>query len=352
MTAAYRDSVRLAVIVVNYNTPAYAIAAVRSLLSERVHFPLLKVILVDNASHDGSPDIMREGLADLISDGFVTLLPLTLNGGFGWANNQAMLRLLAQPQPPEYIMLLNPDCEIIPGALHELVDHIQKHPEYGVVGSQLLNVDGSKTGSAFRFHSVASEFARGVRNATLARWLGIRPIFIESDVPVEVDWVTGASCLFNVEALRTVGLFDDGFFLYFEEAELMFRLKRGGWLAGYVPDSRVRHIGGASTGLKEGKSLIASSFPDYWYRSRRRYFTQTLGAGTAGMANIAWLLGDTLAYIVAWFLPARKDPSGGEDRRQMFSCGLRSSAEDKRPAIAHVGDPVDQPPHWMQEKSR
>jgi N-acetylglucosaminyl-diphospho-decaprenol L-rhamnosyltransferase len=347
MTQAAQQYGSVAVVVVNYRTPDLAIACVRSLAAERASIPGLEVMLVDNASGDGSPDRMRDGLSDLIDSGFMTLLPLPLNGGFGWGNNQALLRLTARPAPPEFVMLLNPDCEIGHGAIQLLLDEMRAHPRCGVAGSQLVNPDGSLSGSAFRFHSIGTEFIRGARISALHRLLGVRPVLIEADRPVDADWVTGAACMFRIDALAEVGLFDDGFFLYFEEVELMHRLQEAGWGARHVPASRVVHIGGAATGVREARAVSAPSVPPFWYQARRRYFARAYGTGTALAAGLAWLAGDWLAAMLGLFLPARREPNAGADRAQFLATGLRATVTDRNPAIVRIGDKVDQPPAWM-----
>ena len=99
--------------------------------------------------------------------------------------------------------------------------------------------------------------------------------------------------MFRSSALRQSGLFDEGFFLYHEELELMWRLRRAGWTIAFEPRSRVRHIGGVATGMGSQNSadLIEPRSPAYWYRSRSRYFALTRGRPVAALAFMAWLLG-------------------------------------------------------------
>ena len=330
----------------NYKTPHYAIECIRSLVQERVAIPGLEVVLIDNASGDGSPDIMAISLADLVEDGFVKLMPLGLNGGFGWANNQALLTLMARANPPEFVMLLNPDCTIEPHAVSILRDELLAYESCVVAGSQLLNPDGSCAGSAFRFPTVGRELIRGSGIALLGRLLRIAPTLITSDEPCEADWVTGASCLLRTSALFDHGLFDDGFFLYFEEVELMFRLRASGRTVRHVPDSRVHHVGGASTGLGEGKSLSRQTYPLYWFQSRRRFFTRAYGPIRAWLAGIAWITGSAVRRVLAAIEPARADPSALGNLRHMLAHGLRASSGDRSNFIARAGDLPGKPPRW------
>lgn len=338
----------LAVIIVNYRTAHHSVQCVRALARERQHLPDLEVVLVDNASGDGSPDIMAGALADLIDTGFVRLLPLDLNGGFGWANNQAMLELLDRTNPPQFIMLLNPDCTIEEGAAASLREELMAHDRCAVAGSQLLDPDGSVSGSAFRFPTIGRELVRGAGIAAVGRVLGIAPTLICSDRACEAEWVTGASCLFRTQALIENGLFDDGFFLYFEEVELMFRLRQAGWAIRHVPASRVFHIGGASTGVREGKSLSTPSLPLYWFQSRRRFLTLAYRPLGAWLASIAWLAGVALSRIAALFQPSRSGASSIADVRHMLDYGLYPDEADQMAAIIWKDGPKGQPPYWMR----
>lgn len=337
----------VSVIVVNYRTPEYAVQCVQSLAAERLSISTLEVVLVDNASGDNSVSIMSDGLADYIDEGFVKLMPLDLNGGFGWANNQALLMLSAREMPPEFVMLLNPDCSIEPLAIRRLLDELLSSENTAVAGSQLLNPDGSWTGSAFRFPNIGREFVRGARIEMLGRLLCIAPTLVTEETTCDADWVTGASCLIRTSALAKEGLFDDGFFLYFEEVELMFRLRQAGWSIRHVPASRVFHIGGASTGLREGKALLMPSFPLYWFQSRRRFLTLAYGPLRAGLSNIAWMMGVIIGKLRSAFDRSKTVPSDMADIRQMLIHGIWPRSSDSMPAIVRIGDAVGQPPSWM-----
>ena len=337
----------VSVIVVNYRTPEYAIMCVKSLVSERLAIPNLEVVLVDNASGDNSVSTMSDGLVDLIGEGFVNLISLDLNGGFGWANNQALLMLLGRKQQPDFVMLLNPDCIIEPSAITLLLDELLACEKCAVAGSQLLNPEGSWTGSAFRFPTIGRELVRGARIEMLGRLLCIAPTLVTSEAPCEADWVTGASCLIRTNALKSGGLFDDGFFLYFEEVELMFRMRQAGWRVRHVPDSRVIHIGGASTGLSDSSSSIRE-FPIYWFKSRRRFLTLAYGPFRAWLAGVAWIAGTVIGRLVAVAQPSRLDLTAAGNRHRMLLHGLKSGLDDSNRSIVRAGDDAGVRPGWMR----
>jgi N-acetylglucosaminyl-diphospho-decaprenol L-rhamnosyltransferase len=283
----------VAVVIVNYRTSTLTRTCLAGLENERTVFRNLQVLVVDGGSDDGSAEELRACTERREFRDWVELLPLPLNGGFGWANNQAIHRLMARREQPRYIHLLNPDTEIEHGAVTALAEYLNDHPRAAAVGSQLLDSDGSWSGSAFRFPSIRGEFSRGAHTELLDRLFRIPPVAIETSAPIEVDWVTGASVMFRLDALRQVGLFDEGFFLYHEETELMWRMRKAGWTIATEPRSRVRHIGGSITGVHDRQTAgqVKPRKPAYLYRSRTRFFGLTRGRAVATVAYAAWLAG-------------------------------------------------------------
>jgi len=297
---------RVAVVTVNYRTPELTMRCLVSLEQERDLFSSLTVVVVDGGSGDGSAEQLAHELSDARFAEWVTLLPLTINGGFGWANNQAIRKLLCGETPPDYIYLLNPDTVVLQGAVKALADGLQTAPEVAAIGSQLFRPDGSAAPSAFRFPTLRGELARGARTGLVDRLLKIEPTSHEADAKTrDVDWVTGASVMFRSDALREVGLFDDGFFLYHEELELMWRMRAAGWAIKCEPSSEVVHIGGASTGVDQPRSGIKGELqprrPAYWYESRCRYFARTRGLFAAVAGSGLWFVGH-LIWRARWRL--------------------------------------------------
>lgn len=338
----------LAIVIVNYRTADYAIRCVDSLASERDTAGPFEVIVVDGNSGDGSAQRLADHFSAQPWRDWVSVLPLEINGGFGWANNQAMLRLLQRPQPPEFIHLLNPDTVVEPGAIKALLDVISANPRLGGVCSRLLEPDGELAGSAFRFPSAGREFVRGCGMAKLGALLGVTPTLVERSDPGPADWLTGASVMFRAEALRETGLFDDGFFLYFEEVELMHRMGRVGWALWFVPASRVIHIAGAATGVASGGQVAVRPQPVYRYEARRRYFMLTGGWAGLMTANFGWLFGRAIAFILRPVRGKRRDAIPRE-----FAMTLRHSfwpsKRDSSRSIARWDEPPGRAPAWMSE---
>lgn len=341
--SAHNEPAHVAIVIVNYRTPDLALRCIQSLAAERATLPRLKVIVVDGGSGDGSAEILAQALASPAYAGWTELLALPINGGFGWANNQALLHLLQRADAPEFIHLLNPDTEIEPAAVIRLAEHLSANPRCAAVGSLLLNPDGTPSGSAFRFPSVGREFVRGAATPALGRLFGIAPILIE-DATTQPDWVTGASVMMRSDALREAGLFDDGFFLYFEEVELMWRLRKAGWSIAHEPRSRVRHIGGAATGVHEAN---ARRHPAYWFNSRRRMFVRTHGALASSVATLAWLAGRALWKLREWLHLAHNRPAAAPEALDHLRLSLRPHPSDRRASLTRWNDLPGRPPAWM-----
>ncbi|HEY1125774.1 MAG TPA: glycosyltransferase family 2 protein [Sphingobium sp.] len=333
---------RLAIVTVNYRTADLAIRCVEALAAERETVGPFDLFIVDGNSGDGSAEKLSAHFGDTP---WITVLPLDFNGGFGWANNQAMLRLLQRDDPPDYIHLINPDAIVEPGAIAALLSVIESNPRVGAVASQLLEPDGRIAGSAFRFPSPGREFLRGVGLGGLGEKIGIKPTLMEFIAPGPAEWITGASVMFRSEALRQTGLFDDGFFLYFEEVELMHRMTDAGWSLWSVPASRVMHIGGAATGVASGIQIAVRPLPAYRYEARRRYFVRASGISGLIAANLSWLAGK----IVGWplrLLRGKGDPGPPRELSMTLRYCFWPSRSDRGASIPRWDEPPGRRPAW------
>jgi GT2 family glycosyltransferase len=340
---------RVGVVIVNYRTPEMVVACLERLEQERSLLASIEAVVVDNASGDDSVALLSAKLGDAPFAEWVQFLPLPLNGGFGWGNNEAILSLLARDMPPEAILLLNPDTMIEPGAVAALVRDMKGRGDAGAIGSQLVNQDGTLAGSAFRFPSISREFLRGLGIAKVGRLLRIAPVLIPVGEVGPVDWVTGASVLIRTQALHDAGMFDSGFFLYFEEVELMHRFAVHGWKCYHCPESRVVHFAGASTGIVDGQLAGKRSPPDYLFHSRHRYFALTGGRFEAWQADMAWLLGDFCARILSTVMRKRSLADTRAERRALLRIGLGARREDASAAITWTTDFRGRPPSWIKK---
>jgi GT2 family glycosyltransferase len=197
------DENLLTVVIVNYRTPDLTIDCLHSLESEVRSLPGTQVIVTDNDSSDTSVEQISTAIATQNWSEWVTFMPLERNGGFAYGNNAAIRPLLAGTNPPSYILLLNPDTIVHPGALQALVDFMEKHPDVGIAGSRLEDPDGTPQESAFRFHTVMSELDQGFRLGILSKllnnWQVAPPVSQET---CQTDWVAGASMIVRAKCLR------------------------------------------------------------------------------------------------------------------------------------------------------
>jgi len=316
---------RLIVVIVNYRTPDLTIDCLRSLVSEVRSLPGTRVVVSDNDSGDGSVEkigtaIETEGWGD-----WVSLMPLERNGGFAFGNNAVIRPILQSTNPPPYILLLNPDTIVHPGALQALIDFMDEHPKVGIAGSRLEEPDGTPQCSAFRFHTVFSELDSGLNlgivSKLLSRWVVWPPIPEEA---CQTDWVAGASMIVRREVFEGVGLMDEEYFMYYEEMDFCLQAKKAGWSCWYVPKSRVVHLVGQSSGVTDTKRPPKRR-PQYWFDSRRRYFLKNYGWLYTALADAIWA-----SSFALWRLRRAIQGKPDTDPPQVLSDFLRNSVFFKR----------------------
>ena len=250
------------------------------------------LVLVDNASGDGS----YEAMAGWAGGRGVRVVQAGRNGGFGAGNNAGIRAGMPDGAQPDYVYILNSDAFPAPDAIRALRDHLESHPKTGFAGSFIHGEDGTPHRTAFRFPSIAGEFEAQARLGPVSRLL--RGSIVAQEIPQvtgRVDWLAGASLMMRQAVLDQIGLFDERFFLYFEETDLCHRAAKAGWPTDYVLESRVAHIGSASTGMKQWARI-----PAFWLDSRMYYFTKTHGALYAGLATKAHVAGGCLWRLRRW----------------------------------------------------
>lgn len=291
---------RLAIVIVNYRTADLTIDAVRSVLPQLE--PGDRVYVVEGGSGDDSAAKLTASLTDLPQ---VEFLPLAENRGFAAGNNAAIRLALARPRPPDLVMLLNPDTIARPGSIGALRDFMAEHPRVGLAGSRQETPDGESLLAARRFHNLANEWDSAICFGPVSKWLrrwGIAEP--ERDEARAVDWVVGAALTIRREVLETVGLLDEGFFLYFEEVDYCLRAKRAGFDCWYVPQSRIIHLVGQSSGVTSARP---GRRPRYWFEARARYWLKNHGRCYKLACDLAWTMGRGLFHLRGW-LGRKADP--------------------------------------------
>ncbi|MCP5013779.1 MAG: glycosyltransferase family 2 protein, partial [Ketobacter sp.] len=221
-----------------------------------------EVVLVDNASADGSADMVREQFPQ------VRLVESPENVGFAQGNNLAVP--LCQG---EYVLLLNPDTIVKPGAFDALVEFLDENPEAGSAGSMLLNPDETLQPSCHPAPRLTRELWRLFHLDVVKPYGRYHMHTWSLDTPREVDVVQGASMLVRKEILDRIGFLDGDYFMYSEEVDLCFRLQQAGWKLYWVPQSKVIHYGGQST-----KQVATDMFMQL-YLGKLKYFRKHYGGG-------------------------------------------------------------------------
>ena len=312
---------KLLVVIVNYRTADLTIEAVQAAMPQLQGLDpeggQMAIHIVDNESGDGSYEKLRAAVEEHGWQERVQVIASPKNGGFAYGNNVAIRPALEWEQPPELFYLLNPDAVPDPGCIATLLSFMEGHPDCGIAGSRVHGGDGKARPTAFRFPSVASELESGLRLGLVTRLLSDRIIAPPPPAQAtQVQWLSGASLMIRRELFETVGVFDDTFFLYFEETDLCLRSHRAGWKNYYVPEAGVMHIGSVATGLGDKKKRR----PGYWFDSRMHYFRKNHGLGYLLAANATWA-----TAFAAWRVRRRLQRRPDEDPEHLLSDFLRHS---------------------------
>jgi GT2 family glycosyltransferase len=291
----------LLVSIVAWKGADLTIACLRSIEPELATVAGTRVIVVDNASPDGAADLVEQAIADNGWTGWATLMRAPRNGGFAAGNNIAIRAMLADEHPAEFVLLLNPDTLVRPGAFRVLLDFLAAHPNAGIAGGRSEDLDATPQMCCFRFPNAVNEvlgyLGIGVLDRLLQRHLTRLGIPQE---PREVDWVSGAFMLVRTAVIDGIGLMDESYFLYFEETDFTRRARLAGWGCWHVPQSRIVHLVGQSSGVTLRDQPLRR-VPSYWFESRRRYFVLNHGRLYAALADLlviaAYPIGRTLHWL-------------------------------------------------------
>lgn len=276
----------LAVVIVSWNVRDLLVACLRSLFEDLDRSDLeAQVWVVDNGSTDGSPKMVAETFPA------VHLVNCEENVGFAAGNNIALREISnLKAQIPRYVWLLNPDTQVQAGATAALISALEANSRAGVAGAKLLYADGSFQHSAFRFPGLIQLVfdlfplpARLYETSLNGRYP--RRLY-EAGVPFPVDHPLGAAMMVRAEAVVEVGLMDEGFWMYCEEIDWCWRMRKAGWPALCVPTARVVHHAGRSTGQVGVTSFVAlwrsrlRLYDKHYPPSKRRLARQLVQLGT------------------------------------------------------------------------
>jgi N-acetylglucosaminyl-diphospho-decaprenol L-rhamnosyltransferase len=301
----------------------------------------LHVVVVDNGSRDGSAAMARACFPE------IDLIALGQNVGFAAGTNIGLCRVLSSElsvqssklqtnserltfnSQLDYVLLLNPDTVVQPGAIEALAAFLDAHPRVGAVGPRLLNTDGSVQPAAFRFPTLAMTlldlFPPG--QALPGRlygswWHGRYPREQRAEAPFPIDHPLGACIMTRPAVIEQVGLLDERFFMYVEEVDWCYRVRKAGWAIWQDPRARVIHVGGAATSQFRSRMLIAL------YESRLRFFRKHYSRRFIRWHMRIVRAGMLRAALLAWRDHVRGRLGGDDLRARLWTYGEVLRTED------------------------
>lgn len=296
----------LSVVIVNYNTRDLLLQCVASVYDDLMRDSAsvaAEVLVVDNASSDGSVVALRELFpqAALIESG--------RNAGYGAGANIGLLAAAGR-----YILLLNSDTVVLTGTLRELVGFMEQHPDTGVLGPRLLNADGSVQRSAFRFPALAQvglDLFPILPRLTDTRLNGrYAEDVAANEQQFEPDFVLGAAMCVRREVVAQTGGFDEGFFMYAEEVDWQRRIRVAGWQIYSLPAARIIHHAGQSTKQQPGRMFVEL------HRSRALYYRKHKPAAFQFAARLLTRAAMLWNAVADWAHALRGDISTAELRER------------------------------------
>ncbi len=275
--------VDVSIIFVSYNTADMTKKAIE-LVKQSNHQLNLEIFVVDNASRDGSAEMIAQTFPD------VTLISNTVNVGFGRANNQVLSQYRGR-----YVLLLNTDAFVEADTIQKTVAFMESHPATGILGVKLLGRDGVLQPSCRYFPTPFNIF--------LTR-TGLFKFFPNTQLVDDMawdhqsvrdcDWVPGCYYLIRKEVIEQVGLFDKRYFLYYEEVDHCYATKQAGWQVTYYPDVPVVHIGGESAKTDNAISSVSRQVSALQIESELLYFRKNLGLASVGAHVLLTILAELI----------------------------------------------------------
>lgn len=256
----------ISIIIINYNTLELTKNTIDSVIEKTIGIKY-EIILVDNASTDGSIEYFEEKYKDKI-----IFLKNKENLGFGRANNKGI-----EITKGKYVFLLNSDTLLINNAIKILFDYMELNPSVGICGGNLYDLNLKPTHSflpELPYVTLKTEIdiALNFPKKILLKIKKRREDFNYLNFPKEVGYITGADMFIRKEVLKKSGNFDKDFFMYSEETELTYRIKKNNYKVMSVPEAKIIHLEGKSTKLKENKYhiLLESKYKYYYKTSNSR----------------------------------------------------------------------------------
>jgi GT2 family glycosyltransferase len=283
-----QDVPDMSIVLVCWNNKAYLEPCLQSLYQGGLRSSF-DVVVVDNGSTDGSQAMLQEKYPEVL------IIENDHNVGLGKASNQGI-----EATNGRYVLLLNNDTLVNGPSLDMLVEFLDAHPEAGAVGGKLLNPDGSFQSGYADFSTLREEFLISTHLGELL-WPGYPSHFHESEIK-SVGWLSSACLLVRRAALDKIGLLDESYFIYGDEADLQYRLNKAGWKVYFLPSSTIIHYGGRSMDRWRRRKMV--------YRGKMLFYQKNYGPLRTGALRV--LLGSLsvikmLPWGVAYLIPGWRE---------------------------------------------
>jgi len=314
LQARVLNEMELEILVVSYNTRELLRDCLDSIY-QKIKGIEFGVTVVDNGSGDNSTEMIKTEFPK------VKLIENGENLGFARANNQAIRQSGAR-----YLLLLNPDTSLGNNPCCEMLRFMDEHPEVGILGCRLLNTDGTIQPSNSSFPNLFTEFLRIFQLKKLIPGLGLREkvgeglskilgstlreyfrVYWDSKRIRDVDWVSGACLLVRRKAVEDVGLLDESFFMYYEDADWCYRMGRGGWKTCYFPFFEIVHYVGKSDSQFNSRTFVER------HKSMYHYFRKHQGIKAVFLLRLLIFSGFTLRWLGLLAIY----PFSGEERKEL-----------------------------------
>jgi len=313
----------VSVIIVSFNTSSLLRKCLVELFAQSTEVDM-EVFVVDNNSSDDSVAVVKTDFPQ------VKLIVNKENLGFAAANNQAW-----EKSSGDFILLLNPDAFVKQGAVYNAMKFMEAYPECGICGGRLVKPDGTLDPSARKFPTFFNKFLviSGWRNRFPRSRLFSGHEFghFDHNSVMEVDWVPGTFTMYRRQMLEQTGLFDERFYIYYEETDLCQTAKRQGWKVYFLPWSEIVHIGGASSKTREEHSFDTAALQVTRFRMRSEwlYFRKNSGL-SAVLANAGTELCWHLLRWVVNHTPGKPDNTRKKEASAKIMSEIVISLKDTR----------------------
>jgi N-acetylglucosaminyl-diphospho-decaprenol L-rhamnosyltransferase len=300
MVNSASTQLKLAVVVLNYKTPALVVDCLRS-LEGQISAGHQEVVVVDNCSGDDSADEIQIAIDSNKWANWVRLVRSPVNGGFAAGNNVGI-----KASDAEVYLLLNSDTIVRDGAISSLMQVLSENEDIHMLSPQLEWEDGEYQISTFRYRTPITELLYASRLGIFGRAFPKHVVARElHEFTKGLDWTSFACIAIRREVFESIGLLDEGYFMYFEDMALCRKATKAGFTIAYQPKAHVVHLRGGSSPVKE-QTRQRKRRPAYFYAARSHYFRTFYGIVGHLIANVFWLIG--------WLLGSLRGRSGAVAR--------------------------------------